>query len=102
MKVNNDTLFLKDTWLAKIYHFSNKSDPFLLVPSQIPQPSVQKSAKKNKKVKKIRKNTIKPKLLRLEIDYSLVKRIKQLELVQGKIKSFTEYSLNRGCCIRVF
>jgi hypothetical protein len=70
--------------LSKIYHFSSKSDPFLLVPSQIStitKPS-DKAAKK-KKTRKSKKDASKPQLMRLELDFGIVKSLKQLEL--GKL-----------------
>lgn len=50
IKMINDTLFLKESVLAKYFSFSSKSDPFLLTPSQYQNsvPAKKKTAKSKK------------------------------------------------------
>jgi hypothetical protein len=84
MKIKNDTLFLKDSSLSAFFHFSTKSDPFLIIPSQVTSNSsaaVKLGKKKVSKVRKVKKEPRKPELIRLDLDFALVKKIKQLELV---------------------
>jgi hypothetical protein len=49
LKIKDDTMFLKDSCLTKFIHFSSKSDPFLIIPSQVTPGSVAKSAKTKSK-----------------------------------------------------
>lgn len=84
MKIKSDTLFLKDSSLSKYFHFSTKADPFLIVPSQVTSTAnatVKSGKKKVSKVRKVKKENKKPELIRLDLDFALVKKIKQLELV---------------------
>lgn len=66
--------------LSKYYHFSSKSDPFLLIPSQ-PSSNSGYTPKKKKNGRKKAPTAPKPKLIRLELDFGLVKKLKQLELI---------------------
>lgn len=82
MKIKDDTLFLKDSWLSKFFHFSSKSDPFLIIPSQINPNNVTKVTKKKiNKLRKPKNEVKKPKLIRLDLDFSICKKIKQFEMV---------------------
>ena len=83
--------------LSKFFKFSSKSDPFFLFPSQIA--GFLSSKMKNEKIiKKSKQKTKinKPELIRLEIDYSLIKKLKKLELILVE-ESVTDFFISSSC-----
>lgn len=84
IKMKTDTLFLKKSCLSRFFYFSAKSDPFLLAASQLASYAPAKVAAAKKlptKKKSTKSESNKPELIRLDVDYGIVKKLKQLELV---------------------
>lgn len=102
IKMKTDTLFLKTSWLSRFFLFSSKSDPFLYAPSQIASygPAKVVAPKKPLTKKKTSKaESAKPKLIRLDIDYGIIRKLKQLELViveESVFDSFIASNITTG------
>lgn len=78
VKMKNDTLFLASSEFAKLFNFSQKSDPFLVAPAN--PYIVAKGASKRKQLEAL-KAPSKQAVLELPVPPSLLKRIHAAELM---------------------
>lgn len=99
IKMKSDTSFLKDSSIGMFFNFSSKADPFFIIPAQsvsTPVTTNKKSTKKMKKSnKKKKEKSNKPDLVQLDLDFEVVKKIKEWELILVE-EAVSEYFISES------